>query len=228
MSADLVRAGRSLADLLRASVVLLDDRHGHYQGFGWCPDPGKKACIPAPPVDELFARFKRLLDTVECRSGRLGQLAMELEAELHLKRRGPSDESGVPRYCLLRIMRRWADELERELSNCEVGLKSTLNRRRMEHGSTRKPGARSKTGGRRGRRTGVDKIGEALMKVTTQLKDGGPVAISTIARMVGCTTKNLKQSDRFMRNYEMLIAASRRAARRGTKNGGIADAADYD
>jgi hypothetical protein len=87
-------------------------------------------------------------------------------------------------------------------------------------------GAQSKLlKGRRGRRKGQDKIGEALTRLAAMLKDGLPVKIPSIAKDVGCTPENLRQSSKFMDAYESLIRAFARLPR-GRKEDGIVEAED--
>jgi hypothetical protein len=78
---------------------------------------------------------------------------------------------------------------------------------------------------RRGRRKGQDKIGEAITRLTTRMKDNLPVDIPSIAQDVGCTPENLRQSTRFMGAYLALTKAFARLPR-GRKEDGIVEAED--
>jgi hypothetical protein len=78
---------------------------------------------------------------------------------------------------------------------------------------------------RRGRRKGQDKVGEAITRLTTRMKDGLPVNIPSIAKDVRCSPENLRQSPRFMRAYETLIKAFERLPR-GRKEDGIVEGED--
>lgn len=78
---------------------------------------------------------------------------------------------------------------------------------------------------RRGRTPGVNKIDNAITALTSRLKDGESVAISAIARQVGCDPKNLKQSKRFMDAHRTLTNANTRTVRhRGAKTEGRLEA----
>ncbi len=78
---------------------------------------------------------------------------------------------------------------------------------------------------RRGRTPGVNKIDNAITALTSRLKDGESVAITAIARQVGCDPKNLKQSRRFMDAYRTLTNANTRTVRhRGAKTEGRLEA----
>jgi len=75
---------------------------------------------------------------------------------------------------------------------------------------------------RRGRKAGIDKIGEAIAVLMSRLEVGSSVSIADIAKVVGCTRKNLERSNRFMAAYRLSTEASTRALRHyGTKKDGI-------
>lgn len=78
---------------------------------------------------------------------------------------------------------------------------------------------------RRGRRKGQDKIGEAITRLASRMKDNLPVDIPSIATDVGCTPENLRQSRKFMDAYKSLTNAFARLPR-GRKEDGIVEAED--
>jgi hypothetical protein len=78
---------------------------------------------------------------------------------------------------------------------------------------------------RRGRRRGQDKIGEAITRLTARMKDDLPVDIPSIAKDVGCSPENLRQSKRFIDAYRTLQRAFIRVPR-GRKKDGIVEADD--
>ena len=52
------------------------------------------------------------------------------------------------------------------------------------------------------RKPGPDKISEAILRLTARRKDGLPGDIPSIARDMGCSPQNLRQSRKFMREYD--------------------------
>jgi hypothetical protein len=81
------------------------------------------------------------------------------------------------------------------------------------------------TRSRRGRRRGQDKISEAIATLMAHLKQGLPVDIPSIAKTIGCTPENLRQSNRFKSIYHVTMNACAKVPR-GWKKDGVSDAAD--
>jgi hypothetical protein len=92
-------------------------------------------------------------------------------------------------------------------------------------GGNAKPPTPTKATKPRGRRKGLNYINLALIEATARLKDNRPIDIPSIAQAVGCTPENLNQSKRFVRSYDILTAAMRRAVR-GRKADGVVEAED--
>jgi hypothetical protein len=78
---------------------------------------------------------------------------------------------------------------------------------------------------RRGRQKGVNYVNLALTELTSRMKDGQPIGILDLAQAVGCTSENLHQSKRFIRNYRLLTRALARVPR-GQKRDGEVEAED--
>jgi hypothetical protein len=77
----------------------------------------------------------------------------------------------------------------------------------------------------RGRTAGVDKISEAITVLNARIKDRESTDITSIAKQVGCTPKNLRKSKRFMNAYKLLTGAMRKTDHyRGTKTNGHIEA----
>jgi hypothetical protein len=87
------------------------------------------------------------------------------------------------------------------------------------------PTVETKTAKKRGRKPGIDKIGEAVSILGARLKNGESISISAIARQAGCRRENLSRNNRFQDAYRELTAGMTRAARaRGEKREGDVEA----
>jgi hypothetical protein len=95
------------------------------------------------------------------------------------------------------------------------------------HESTAESEPSTRNSGSRGRTRGRDKIGEAITRLIARMKEHLPTDIPSIARDVGCSPQNLRQSRKFMNAYKSLSEAFARLPR-GSKQDGIVEAEDED
>jgi hypothetical protein len=87
-----------------------------------------------------------------------------------------------------------------------------------------------KTGKRRGRTAGVNKIEMALTELRRRLKEGGePTGITALAKAVGCEPENLARSRRFKNAHRELTDGMARVPKYGgSKEGGNLEAWDRE
>ena len=208
MSSELICAGRSLVGHIRLHVALVDDSgHGRtIQGYAW--QASKPACIPAQPLDEMVERFRHLLNPTRqspvpvgpdhpplpAGPGRLEQLTLELESLMRGSRRESDDVTVGPRYCSLRITKRWADGFEAELANREAAMKPIVVRTARSRKATRSDPEQKNKGSRTIRKVPRGRLDE---QAAIEQKKNPSLTINQLSAILECNASTLRDPKRY-------------------------------